>query len=183
MISYLKGAVLEKGPNFLVLENQGIGYKVLVTPEGLEHKKGDEVALYTYHKVSDDGQTLFGVADFATLQFFELLITVTGVGPKMALAVLSAAKTDTLRQAIANQDSEIFTRMSGVGKKTAERIILELKNKMGAQEAGGSSGSDIYDALLALGYSAKEIRNVIPKIDPSLHAEGKLKLALQLLSK
>src|SRR6185295_14813738 len=94
---------------------------------------GDSIAVYTYLRSSDDGQTLFGLPDFPTLQFFESLITVTGVGPKMALTIVSAAKIDALQQAIVNQDSEIFTRMSGVGKKTAERIILELKNKI----AGG----------------------------------------------
>jgi len=83
---------------------------------------GYSVALFAYHKVSDDGQSLFGLPDFATLQFFELLITVSGVGPKVALAILSAAKVDAVRQAIANQDAGLFTRISGVGLKTAEKL-------------------------------------------------------------
>src|SRR5688500_14822051 len=104
MIAYLQGKVLEKTTQFIVLENQGVGYKVLVTPETLEHNLGDPVTLYIHHKSGDDGQTLFGLPDFATLQFFESLITVTGVGPKVALTIVSAAKIDVLQQAIVNQD-------------------------------------------------------------------------------
>lgn len=117
MIAYLKGKVLQKTSSFVLLENAGIGYKVLVTPEVLEeHNVGDDAELYIYHKSGDDGQTLFGMPDFPTLQFFELLITISGVGPKMALAIVSAAKIDVLQQAISNGDVAIFTRMSGVGK-------------------------------------------------------------------
>ena len=112
MISYLKGTILEKGLTYIILENGGIGYKIFVTPETLQVPAGYNVALFTYHKVSDDGQSLFGLTDFNTLQFFELLITVSGVGPKVALAILSAARVDAVRQAIANQDAGVFTRIS-----------------------------------------------------------------------
>ncbi len=182
MIAYLKGTIIEKTTSFLIIENQGMGYKVLVTPELLEHHAGEEISVYTYLKVSDDGQTLFGLPDFATMLFFEMLITVTGVGPKMALTIVSAAKIDTLQDAIARGDSAIFTRMSGVGKKTAEHIILELKNKVlptGPLE--GSGASDIYDALIGLGYSAREVRAVIPKMDTAQPMELQLKEALKLL--
>lgn len=184
MISYLEGKILQKTTQFLILENQGVGYKVLVTPEVLEHNIGEQIALYIHHKSGDDGQTLFGMPDFSTLQFFELLISVTSVGPKMALTIVSAAKVDILSQAIVNQDSEIFTRMSGVGKKTAERIILELKTKI----AGGvlselpTSGSDIFDALTSLGYNQREVREVLPKLDVGTNTEAQLKQALKLLS-
>lgn len=185
MIAYIEGKILQKGTNFLVVENQGIGYKVFVTPANLEAKLGQEVELYTYLKVSDDAQTLFGLPNFPSLQFFELLLTVSGVGPKVALNIIAAAKITLIEQAIVNQDSEIFTRISGVGKKTAERIILELKNKVlgtGLAETAGS-GSDIYDALINLGYSHREVRNVIGTIDRTGPAENQLKEALKLLSK
>lgn len=184
MIAYLKGKVLQKGTNFLLVENQGIGYKVFVTPPNLEAKLGQEVGLYTYLKVSDDAQTLFGLPDFTSLQFFELLLTVSGVGPKVALNIVAAAKLELIEQAIVSQDSEIFTRISGVGKKTAERIILELKNKVlgvGLSQAG-TGGSDIYDALINLGYSHREVRNVIGTIDRTRPTEHQLKEALKLLS-
>ena len=95
MIAYLQGKILEKGLTYIILENNGIGYKVFTIPEILQSNIGDEIKLYTYLKVSDDGQALFGLPDFNSLQFFELLITVSGVGPKVALAILSAARVDS----------------------------------------------------------------------------------------
>ncbi len=186
MIAYLKGKILEKGLTFLIVsagENSGIGYKVFVTPEVLSKSLGEEVAFFTYHKVSEDGQALFGLPDFSTLQFFELLITVSGVGPKVALAILSAAKAEAVKDAIARQDTGIFTRISGVGTKTAEKIIVELKNKVGALAGGNGSFSEVFDALLALGYHQKEVREVVQKIDTSLPQEQQLKQALKLLAK
>lgn len=185
MIAYLKGKVLEKSTNFIIVENNNIGYKVLTIPEVLETPKGTDVELFTYLKVSDDGQTLFGLPNFDTLQFFELLITVTGVGPKMALTIVSAAKIETLKQAIIAADAGMFTRMSGLGKKTAERIILELKNKVGAGglEATNKMESDLYDALIALGYNPREVREVMGKVDGNLPMQNQIKEALKFLSK
>ncbi len=185
MIAYLKGAILEKGSNFIIVENGSIGYKVFVTPEILECKLGDAVSLYTYLKVSDDGQSLFGLPDFASLQFFEMLITVSGVGPKVALSILSAAPIDAVKQAIANQDSAIFTRISGIGSKTAERIIVDLKNKVGTLETapGLGSSSEVFDGLLALGYHQREVREVVNKLDHALPTQEQIRQALKLLGK
>jgi holliday junction DNA helicase RuvA len=185
MIAYLKGTILEKGLTYIILENNNIGYKVFVTPEILESKVGDEIKLFTYLKVSEDAQSLFGLPDFATLQFFELLITVSGVGPKVALAILSAARVDAVRQAIANQDPAIFTRISGVGLKTAEKIIVELKNKVGAFESapGQAGASDVFDALIALGYNSREVREMINKLDSSLPQGEQIRQALKFLGK
>ena len=182
MISYLKGTILEKGLTYIILENGGIGYKIFVTPETLQVPAGYNVALFTYHKVSDDGQSLFGLTDFNTLQFFELLITVSGVGPKVALAILSAARVDAVRQAIANQDAGVFTRISGVGLKTAEKIIVELKNKVTGDKSQAAS-SDVFDALLALGYGQREVREAVNKLDGSLPQQAQLKQALKMLGK
>ena len=183
MIAYLKGKILEKGLTYIVVENSGIGYKVFVTPDILSLSAGADVALYTHMKVADDGHSLFGVPDFSTLQFFELLITVSGVGPKMALAILSAGQVESIKQAIANQDAAIFTRISGIGSKTAERIIVDLKNKVGAADSSGGPSSEIFDALISLGYNQREVREVINKVDHSKSQELQLKQALQLLSK
>lgn len=183
MISYLKGTVIHKGLNSVILETGGVGYKILVTPEVLERIAGDTLEIFTYLKVTDTEQTLFGLPDLRTLEFFELLITVTGVGPKMALTILSSAKVEVLENAIANADAALFTRMGGVGKKTAERIILELKTKVSALETAAGRGSDVYDALVALGYSSREVRDIIPKLDTALPSEVQLKQALKLLSK
>jgi holliday junction DNA helicase RuvA len=185
MISYLKGKILQKTVQYLILENNGIGYKVLTSPEVLEKPLGSEVELYIHHKSSDDGQTLFGMPDFNGLLFFELLLTVTGVGPKMALTIISSSKLDILEQAIVNQDVDIFTKMGGVGKKTAERIILELKNKISGGVLLESSGasSDLYDALVSLGYNPREIREAIGKVDPSLDTSTQIKEALKLIGR
>ncbi|HAG27407.1 TPA: Holliday junction branch migration protein RuvA [Patescibacteria group bacterium] len=185
MIAYLKGKILQKTTQYLILEQNGLGYKVLVTPETLEQPLGSEIALYIYHKSGDDGQTLFGMPDFDGLQFFELLISVTGVGPKMALTIISSSKIDILQQAIINQDSDVFTRMSGVGKKTAERIILELKNKMtgGILMSAGGSSSDLFDALISLGYNPREVRDVVTKVDDTLDTSTQIKEALKLITK
>jgi Holliday junction DNA helicase RuvA len=183
MIAYLKGTILEKGLTYIILENSGIGYKVFVTPETLEGRIGDTVALFIYHKVSDDGQSLFGLPDFASLQFFELLITVSGVGPKVALAILSSARVDAVRQAIFNQDAAVFTRISGIGLKTAEKIIVELKNKVGAGGSPAGAGAEVFDALLALGYNQREVREVVNKIDSAKPQGEQLKQALQMFGK
>ena len=120
---------------------------------------------------------------FSTLQFFELLITVSGVGPKAALAILSAAPVHAVRQAIANQDSAAFTRIGGVGLKTAEKIIVELKNKVGPAALGSGAGAEIFDALLALGYKQNEVREVIGKLDAGTTEAEQIKQALKLLGK
>jgi holliday junction DNA helicase RuvA len=186
MIAYLQGKILQKTTQYIVLENAGVGYKIFTTPDVLNLALGSETNLYIYHKSGDDGQTLFGMPDFAGLQFFEMLITVTGVGPKMALTIISAAKLDLLQQAIMSGDTEIFTRMSGVGKKTAERIILELKSKLdagGILESSNASGSEVYDALTSLGYNPREIRDTLPQLDATADTAAQLKQALKLLSR
>lgn len=185
MIAYLQGKVLQKTTSYLILEQNSIGYKVFTTPEVLDHPLGKEISLYIYQKSSENEQTLFGMPNFDALQFFELLITVTGVGPKMALTIISSSKIDILQQAIINQDSDIFTRMSGVGKKTAERIILELKNKMTGNILTGASGgsSDLYDALISLGYNPREVREVVSKVDSTQDTAAQIKEALQLITK
>lgn len=185
MIAYLKGKIINKTPTYLIVENNGLGYKVFSTPEMLEKPMGSVCELYIYHKSSDDGQTLFGVDSFEGLQFFELLITVTGVGPKMALTIISSSKLDILQQAIVNADSDIFTRMSGVGKKTAERIILELKNKIsgGFLESMAGGSSDLYDALTSLGYNPREVREAVNQIDSTLDTAEQIKQALKIIGK
>lgn len=194
MIAYLKGKILQKTQQYIVLltstggtdTENAIGYKIFVTPDVLNLPIKSRVELYIYHKSGDDGQVLFGMPDFEGLQFFEMLISVTGVGPKMALTIVSAAKIELLQQAIMNSDTEIFTRMSGVGKKTAERIILELRNKItsgGLISDSSFAGSDVYDALSGLGYNPREIRDTLPQLDTSADTATQLKQALKILSK
>ncbi len=185
MIAYLEGLIIEKSSNYLILKVGGTGYKLIATPEILEKPIGSEIKVFIFHKSADDGQTLFAVPDFKSLQFFELLISVTGVGPKMALNIVSSTKLELLEQSIVNADTEIFTRMSGVGKKTAERIILELRTKIagGVLVSTDSSHSDIFDALMGLGYNPREIKEILPQIPGDADTSTQIKQALKLLSK
>lgn len=185
MISYLKGTILEKAPTYIILFLNNIGYKVFVTPEILELQVGNVVAVYTYQKIADDGHSLFGLPDFVTLQFFEMLITVSGVGPKVALSILSAAKVSDVQNAIASQDAGMFRRISGIGTKTAEKIIVELKNKVMAVTGDELrvTSSEVFDALLALGYNQREVRDVVGKVDSSLTIEEQVRQALKMLAK
>jgi Holliday junction DNA helicase RuvA len=187
MIAFIKGKLIAKGENYIVLENSGIGYRIFTTPKVFEMPLKSELELHTYMQVREDAQALFGFLSPADLQFFELLITVSGVGPKVALSILSADNTDLVKQAIAAQDAAVFTRIGGVGKKTAEKIIVELKEKIVVIQDNGMSfakgGDDIIIALENLGYSGREIKEVILKLDHSLSTEEKLRQALKILSR
>lgn len=186
MIGYLEGSVVYNSLNYTIVNVGGVGYKVFAVPQLLEIPHGQAIKLFIYHKSSDDGQSLFGFPDIASLHFFELLLTVSGVGPKIALSILSSGDMNTLKEAIARQDSPFFGQMGGIGKKTAERIIVDLKDKIGllAGEGNSTSGSsDVFDALVGLGYSTNEARKVLTEIDRSTPMETQLKQALKLLSK
>jgi Holliday junction DNA helicase RuvA len=189
MIASLRGKIIAKDLNSLVVETGGIGYKVLCTL-GLaaSSQLHQEIHLHTYLQVREDAFVLFGFVEQAELDFFELLITVSGVGPKMALSVLSAGNSEMVKEAIAAEDVAVFTKIGGVGRKTAEKIIVELKEKVGAlgyaREAGGAAGSDdLLMALEQLGYSLREIKEVLPKLERDASAEIRLRQALKLLSK
>ncbi len=183
MIASIKGKVVGKGGNYVVLEANGIGYKLFVVPRIIETDLDQELYLHTFMQVREDAMNLFGFSSAAELAFFEMLISVSGVGPKMALSVLAAGDMDLIKQAIITQDSAIFTRISGVGKKTAERIIVELKEKLGsnADMAIATDSSDVLTALESLGYSNREIKEVLGKLDHNLSSEEKLRQALKML--
>jgi Holliday junction DNA helicase RuvA len=186
MIGYIRGKIIGKTETQILLENSGIGYRVTVTPKLLEMALNSEVEVHTFLQVREDALNLFGFQTIGELNFFELLITVSGVGPKMAMTVLSAGDLDLIRNAISAQDVAVFTKLGGVGKKTAERIIMELKEKLGTVSGSGmiSGGSDeVLSALEGLGYSTREIKEVLGKIDHQLSSEEKLRQALKYLSK
>lgn len=183
MIASVNGRIIGKGLDHLVIEAGGIGYLVFTTTDALaQFAIGDEVKLLTRMVVREDSQTLYGFLKSAELQLFSLLLSVAGVGPRIALAILSSGKVEELRSAIGRGDSAIFTAISGIGKKTAERIILELKGKLtDLTDEGVSSSADIINALSNLGYNMYEIREVLGKLSPNAPVEDKLKEALKLL--
>ncbi|HYF05641.1 MAG TPA: Holliday junction branch migration protein RuvA [Patescibacteria group bacterium] len=181
MIAYLKGKILHKNEVFLILEVNGLGYKILAVPDLLSSPIGAEIEVFTYHKSTDQEQALYGMPDARSLEFFELLLTVSGVGPKSALTIVSSAKIETLQTAIANQDLGMFTKMGGVGKKTAERIILELKTKVGVLGIGTSGSTDLFEALMGLGYNQREVRAAVEQVPVSASLEDQIKQALKIV--
>ncbi|MFH0912564.1 MAG: Holliday junction branch migration protein RuvA [Patescibacteria group bacterium] len=184
MITSVSGNIIHKGIDYLVVETGGLGYKVFVVSDVITKTILDQpIKLFTQLVVREDSQALYGFLTLAELELFNLLISVSGVGPRIALAVLSAGKVEELQSAIGRNDSALFTAVSGIGKKTAERIILELKSKVGeigVSEMAGSS-QEVINALAGLGYNMYEIREVIRKISPESSLEEKVKEALKLL--
>lgn len=173
MISHLRGTVAHRDAGAVVVDVGGVGYLVHVTPSDRIPARGEEVVLHTSLQVREDSLTLYGSTDRAALALFELLLTASGVGPKLALAYLSTHRPEVLRSAIAGGDLTTLTQVPGVGRKGAERIVLELKDKIGGTGAalvevdGGVAGpagdalDEVRDALLGLGYSTAEVQPVL----------------------
>ncbi len=195
MISQLTGLITEKALNYVVIDVHGVGYKVFVSGATLGAlagvKKDVPTTVFTYLAVRETALDLYGFADVEEKKFFELLLTISGIGPKSAIGILGSASVATIREGVLSEDYEYFSKISGIGKKTAEKIIVGLKDKIGAGDmAGASSSTDnahlstVMDALVSLGYSDKEVRGVMKKIkteDKSDHQKI-IKEALKILS-
>ena len=186
MIAHIFGTVAEKFINSLIIDVHGVGYEITVpTPDFDAVNLDDEVKFYTYHKVSDTSEDLYGFSSLAGKRLFELLISVNGVGPKAAVALLSLGTAEDVRNAIANRDQAFLSSAKGVGKKSVERIILELWDKVGVASAltpvrrSINEHDEALDALIALGYQLKEATAALEKIDPSLPTEERIRLALK----
>ena len=202
MISYVKGSLTEKFEDSVIVEAGGIGYRIFVPTSVLEHlpKTGETVKIYTYFSVREDAMSLYGFLSRQDLEMFRQLIGVNGVGPKSALGILSALSPDVLRLAVLSGDAKAISKAPGVGSKTAQRIILDLKDKVKAEDildgytepvSGhgevsnvGEIGKEAIEALTALGYSASEASGVVKKvtITESMTAEDVLKAALKHLA-
>ncbi len=180
MLAYLKGKIKNKGNGYVVLTIRDIGYKVFVNEAVYsELSIGDESELYIYQHVREDALTLFGFYNIDQLEMFELLLSVSGIGPKSALGLLAVGDIGFIRDAIANGDYDVLTKVSGIGKKTAERVVMELRDKMAAislTSAGSalpnSSSADEIDAMIALGYSRQQAREALKKVDTSIKDSG-----------
>lgn len=190
MISYIQGTVVYKSKQSItILTSGGIGYEVYLSPLQVAAQAiGSEAALYTYLKVSDSDLQLFGFVTIEQKAFFTLLLTVSGVGPKTAQNILSLGSHDDIEAAIARGDVKYLTGVSGLGKKTAERLVVELKGKLGNNEIGKYGDSsmlgEVVDALVSMGYSREEARGAIESIDSGItKTEDALKLALKAVQK
>lgn len=185
MIGYLKGRVAFKKEGYLmVLTSGGVGYKVSV-PFGTFGRaaEGGEVELHTYLQVREDILALYGFDSIEELALFEKVISVSGIGPKAGLSVLSALGKEKLFEAIESGRAEVIVGVPGVGKKTAERLVLELAGKLEKIESPAVQ-DETYDALVSLGYSAKEAEEVVKKIDKNISGtQERVKEALRLIRK
>jgi Holliday junction DNA helicase RuvA len=186
MISRLRGRAAARTPEGLVLDVNGVGYLLHATPSALRKADaGDEVVVETYLHVREDALQLFGFADAAERELFVQLLSVNGVGPKVALAIVSGSPAAELRRAIAREDAARFQAIPGIGKKTAERIVLELKEKLGADSGAspprqsGDAHAVAREALVELGYSVAEAEQALAPLDPELPAEERVRLALR----
>lgn len=188
MIGSLNGTVRSKELGLLVVDVSGIGYKVAVTTEtALEMVLGSPVFLWTHLAVRENALDLYGFPDKETLGAFELLITISGIGPKTALNILNVASPQMLRQAVANSDTSYLTRVSGIGKKNAEKIVLELKDKLKITKEDGTidtrSEGDVLEALVSLGYSERDARVALKKVSKDIKgASERVRAALKVLA-
>lgn len=202
MYYYLNGELAFLDTNFCVVDCGGVGYKLtvsLVTASALTSKVGSKVKLYTHMSVREDGVELFGFGTDEERSAYNMLTSVSGVGPKAAMGVLSYLTPDKLALAIATDDIKTLSKAPNIGKKTAARIILELKDKMAggissstdnsgisistADTASGGNLSDASEALMLLGYDKSSINTALKGLDPTLDAGSLIKLALKKLAR
>lgn len=191
MIASLRGEIRVRGPDFLVVDVGGVGFRVQVPASALEElgDVGDTVRLYTHLHVRDDALALYGFPTPEQLELFEALLGVSGVGPRLALSLLSSTSADTLRLAIEQEDVELLTRVPGVGRKTASRLILELKGRIDLTRVGlpgrapvPPEQAELVEVLTSLGYTLAEAKEAIaslPEEARGMPLEERLRLALR----
>ncbi|MBQ9018684.1 Holliday junction branch migration protein RuvA [Candidatus Saccharibacteria bacterium] len=193
MISHVKGVIDEKFGGSLIVDVGGVGYEVMVPASDFEDARlGEERKFFTYHAVREQSEELYGFSSLAAKRLFELLISVQGIGPKAGIAILSLSDAEEVRNAIANADAAFISKASGVGKKSAERVIVDLRDKVGAPSRYGATeikvgvvGSsekkpdEALDALMALGFTLKEATAALETVDASLPTEERIRLALK----
>ena len=190
MIGRLTGTLLEKNPPRILLDVQGVGYEVDVPMSTFYNlpATGERVTLHTHFVVREDGHFLFGFGGPAELAAFRQLVKISGIGPRMALAVLSGMSVDELARVVAAQEAGRLTKIPGIGKKTAERLLLELRDKLMptvslASAVAPDANSDILNALMALGYSDREAQAALKTLPEGVSVSDGIRQALKALSK
>ena len=187
MIGHIEGVVTAVRPGFVIVSVNGVGYKIACTREILNKlKQGERAALWTHLAVREDLLDLYGFRGEEELRFFELLLTVSGIGPKSALAILDIALVETLRSAITSSNAGYLTKVSGIGRKTAEKIVLELRDKVGTaskeSERALSGDEEAQEAMRALGYTPGEARDALRKVPSSVEGgSARLREALRIV--
>ncbi len=189
MIAHIEGKVIHKTEKFVIVDVVGVGYKVSVTLDTLSAlSQGTIASFWIYTAVRENSLDLYGFPTIEEMSFFELLLDVSGIGPKSALGILAVASIDTLKKAIATGDTGYLNKVSGIGRKTAEKIVIELRDKLKAHkgEDGVPSSlrgeSDIVEALKSLGYSQNEARDALRQIPNTIEGtNARIKQALKIL--
>ena len=191
MIAHLSGAIAEKfGAGSVVVDVHGVGYEVSVSAGDFEAVVlNQDVKFYTYHHVREQAEELFGFSSLAAKKLFEMLITVQGVGPKAALAILSLGDAEQVRNAIANADSAFVQKAAGIGKKTAERVVVDLSDKVGLPAHYGradtpvqaelNTSDEALEALMALGYTLADATKALENVDTNLPTAQRVTEALK----
>ncbi len=192
MIAHIFGRIDEKFGGSVIVDVNGVGYEIGVTAPDFENLRlGETKKFYTYHAVRENAEELYGFSSLAAKKLFEMLISVQGIGPKAGIAILSLAEVEDVRNAIANSDVAFISKASGVGKKSAERVIVDLSDKVGAPSKYGATEvkfgaavskpekDDALDALIALGFNLKEATEALDGVDKTLPLEERVKLALK----
>lgn len=185
MIGYLTGTIIHQDLKSVILDVSGVGYKIYTNTAILDGQTNKPIIFWTYLSVRENALDLYGFQKKEELDFFELLISVSGIGPKSALGILSIASLQNLRQAISTGDTGHLTKVSGIGKKNAEKIVIELKDKLEniAWDTSSLSGDiDALEALKSLGYSERESREALKKVGEEENTAQKIKKAMKILS-
>lgn len=188
MIAHVSGTIVEKFLNSIIIDVHGVGYELTISNLDYDEATlGSEQKFYTYHSIRENSEDLYGFSSLAAKKLFELLISVNGIGPKAGMAILSLAQPEEVRNAIANADANFVSKASGVGKKSAERVIVDLRDKVGNPSHYGSTevvqkinkSDEALDALIALGFSLKEATLALSEIDSTLPTEERVRQALK----
>jgi len=194
LLEYIKGKIIHIGDEYVIIENNGIGYRIMTSMNTISNINPEttDILLYTHIVIREDGIFLYGFDSAEEIDTFKLLITVSKVGPKLACAILSCLNTSRLKMAIVTNDISLLCKCSGVGKKTAERIILELKDKIDENSINygdiklnnlNSILEEVTEACISLGYNKYEIRNVLEQIEvENLEIEEIIKIVLRKLA-
>ena len=188
MIAHISGKIAEKFAGSVIVDVSGVGYEVIVPAGEFERAVlNEQIKFYTYHNITDRSQELFGFSSLAAKKLFELLITVQGVGPRAGIAIMSLGETEEVRNAIACEDAKFIQKAAGVGKKSAERVILDLKDKVGmaiskpdgVDDNISLASDEALEALIALGFNLNDATKALEQIPRDLPTEERITLALK----
>lgn len=190
MIAHIVGEITEKFQTSVIVDVHGVGYELTIsTPDAENINVGDNAKFYTHHAIRENAEDLYGFTSLAAKKLFEMLISVNGVGPKAAMAILSLSTPEEVRNAIASDDIAFISKASGVGKKSAERVIVDLRDKVGLPSHYGRNAAfttnptgpedEALDALIALGFPLKEAAAALADVDVALSTEERVRQALK----